>query len=58
MSYWTSFLMLILHNLSSRMTKLCYMNKQFQINGEKHFVNFHWQQVNTKHLQYRYLNKT
>ena len=40
MSYWTSFLMLILHDSSSRMTKETNMVKHFQIEVGKHFFNF------------------
>ena len=39
-NYWTSFLMFILHDPSSRMTKLSYMIKQFQIDVQKRLVNF------------------
>ena len=37
-SNWTSFLMLILYDLRSRITKLSYMTTQFQINVKKRLV--------------------
>ena len=41
-SYWRSFLMYILHDPTSRIRKVSYMNKKFLISVEKHIFNLYW----------------
>ena len=54
-NYWTCFLMFnILHDPRSRMTKLSYMIKQFQIDVQKRLVDFQCRTISlsvcAKHL--------
>ena len=52
MSYWTSFSIHILHDPTSMITKVTYINKQFLINVEERFINFHWQTTSARYLHY------